>query len=403
MSSKFRFFEDILSQQTPDIDDTLTLKDQSAVEKAVLQAFEIFEECASLDPELPKIKRKVHVGYLKSSLCHIPRAYECLDASRPWMCYWILNALWLLNEMPDSNTLSHVVTFLSKCQHEEGGYGGGPGQDSHLAPTYAAINALTIIGTQEAYDSINRNTLQQFLWGVRSVDGAFAMHRGGEVDVRGTYCALNVAKLTNLFTDALFDKTAEWIVSCQTYEGGFGGSQGMEAHGGYAFCAIAGLTILGRPHLCDIDALLRWCVNRQMKLEGGFQGRTNKLVDGCYSFWQGGIFPIIHTILFQRDGISLDGLLFNQGALQEYILVCCENPSGGFIDKPGKRRDLYHTNYVLSGLSIAQHGLGSESDVVGNPENKLNRVHPVHCIAPHLAYNGSQYFTKYPASPNDKN
>lgn len=23
------------------------------------------------------------------------------------------------------------------------------------------------------------------------------------------------------------------------------------------------------------------------------QGRTNKLVDGCYSFWQGGVFPLI--------------------------------------------------------------------------------------------------------------
>ena len=27
------------------------------------------------------------------------------------------------------------------------------------------------------------------------------------------------------------------------------------------------------------------------------QGRTNKLVDGCYSFWQGGLFPVIaHTL-----------------------------------------------------------------------------------------------------------
>lgn len=237
---------------------------------------------------------------MKNSLCHIPRAYECLDASRPWVCYWILNALWLFDDMPDSETLKNVVNFLSKCQHEDGGYGGGPGQDPHLATTYAAINALCIIGTQDAYNSIDRTALLNFLWSMRSTDGAFAMHKGGEVDVRGTYCALNIAKLTNVFNDALFDKTAEWIVSCQTYEGGFGGSQGMEAHGGYAFCAISGLTLLGRPHLCDIDALLRWCVNRQMKFEGGFQGRTNKLVDGCYSFWQGGIFPIIHTILFQR-------------------------------------------------------------------------------------------------------
>ena len=31
------------------------------------------------------------------------------------------------------------------------------------------------------------------------------------------------------------------------------------------------------------------------------QGRTNKLVDGCYSFWQGGIFPLMHRLL-QEEG-----------------------------------------------------------------------------------------------------
>ena len=37
-----------------------------------------------------------------------------------------------------------------------------------------------------------------------------------------------------------------------------------------------------------------------MKFEGGFQGRTNKLVDACYSFWQAGMFPIIHSILMKE-------------------------------------------------------------------------------------------------------
>lgn len=211
-----------------------------------------------------------------------------------------------MNDLPDAKTLSDVVEFLSRCQHEEGGYGGGPSQYPHLATTYAAINALSIIGTEEAYNSINRSKLQMFLWSVKSVDGGFAMHKGGEIDTRGTYCALAVAQLTNVFTKDLFDKTAEWIVSCQTYEGGFGGRQGMEAHGGYTFCALAGLALLGRPHLCDIDALLRWCVNKQMKMEGGFQGRTNKLVDGCYSFWQGGVFPIIHTMLLNNGKIIIN-------------------------------------------------------------------------------------------------
>lgn len=26
-------------------------------------------------------------------------------------------------------------------------------------------------------------------------------------------------------------------------------------------------------------------------------GRTNKLVDGCYSFWQGGVFPLLQKLM----------------------------------------------------------------------------------------------------------
>lgn len=275
------------------------------VEETVLKLYRKFEKDAALDPELPKLKRNAHIKFLISWLKCLPRSYECLDASRTWLVYWILHSLWILNDMPDDETLSHVVQFLSKCQHSEGGYGGGPNQHPHLGTTYAAVNAISIIGTEEAYNSLDRSSLQKFLWTVRDVDGSFALHKGGEQDIRGAYCAISVAKITNTYTDALFDKTAEWIVSCQTYEGGFAGCPGMEAHGGYAFCGIAALALLNRTQLCDIDALLRWCVNRQMSLEGGFQGRTNKLVDGCYSFWQGAAFPIISAILSQLGNYIL--------------------------------------------------------------------------------------------------
>lgn len=47
-----------------------------------------------------------------------------------------------------------------------------------------------------------------------------------------------------------------------------------------------------------------------MKFEGGFQGRTNKLVDGCYSFWQGGAFPLINELLasgkYSKAALSTD-------------------------------------------------------------------------------------------------
>lgn len=195
------------------------------------------------------------------------------------------------------------------------------------------------------------------------------MHENGEVDIRGAYCALAAAKLTNVYTPDMFKDTAEWIAKCQTWEGGFGGCPGMEAHGGYAYCALAALVMLGKTELCHLPELLvrfsftiailfsftclpffflqRWIVNKQMRLEGGFQGRTNKLVDGCYSFWQGGTFPLISAILSTGKPCStFDHWLFNQEALQEYILTCCQNPHGGLLDKPGKYVILY-TFHIL--------------------------------------------------------
>ena len=40
--------------------------------------------------------------------------------------------------------------------------------------------------------------------------------------------------------------TAEWIARCQTYEGGIGATPGEEAHGGYTFCGLAAMVLLGR-------------------------------------------------------------------------------------------------------------------------------------------------------------
>lgn len=52
--------------------------------------------------------------------------------------------------------ISSVCQFLARCQSPTGGFAGGPGQHAHLAPTYAAVNALCIIGTEEAYNVIDR-------------------------------------------------------------------------------------------------------------------------------------------------------------------------------------------------------------------------------------------------------
>nr|CAD7200740.1 unnamed protein product [Timema douglasi] len=391
-----------------DVRGAVTKEQVEKVEKTVAELFRIFSKRAEIDIEAPSLLWMEHSHFLKTSLFTLSKSFQCLDSSRPWLCYWILHGLELLDQTLTLDDISRIAQFIGRCQSPKGGFGGGPSQFPHLATTYAAVNALCILGTEEAYNIIDREKLKQFLWSVRSPTGAFHMHEGGEIDLRGVYCAVSVARLTNIYSNTLFENSAHWIArhsvrqpsayqsslddvnppppyhtnvptatelqySCQTYEGGFSSVPGTEAHGGYAFCGLAALRLLNKEHLCDMNALLRWLVNRQMRFEGGFQGRTNKLVDGCYSFWQGGAFPLLHRILNEENVNMVSGerWLFHQEALQEYILICCQHSSGGLIDKPNKPRDIYHTCYTLSGLSVAQHSPGGKLCVVGGDRNEL--------------------------------
>ncbi|VDK27630.1 unnamed protein product, partial [Anisakis simplex] len=95
-----------------------------------------------------------------------------------------------------------------------------------------------------------------------------------------------------------------------------------------------------------------------------FQGRTNKLVDSCYSFWQAAVFPMMQVELGKRSTSDTYEEPFDAKALQEFVLVMAQDQeNGGFRDKPDKVRDLYHTCYALSGLAIAQ--TYTPNDVVG--------------------------------------
>lgn len=203
------------------------------------------------------------------------------------------------------------------------------------------------------------------------------MTYSGEVDIRGSYCALTIITLLNLPLTltpdctaynaglrSLTDGLAGWISTCQTYEGGLGAAPGNEAHGAYAFCGLAALSILGAPHTMipkylNTASLIAWLSSRQYAPEGGFSGRTNKLVDGCYSHWVGGCWALVEAALSPSAKgtveIGVGEGLWNRAALGRYILSVAQQPKGGLRDKPSTRPDAYHTCYNLAGLSAAQY------------------------------------------------
>ena len=85
--------------------DEPAIEDDFETESSMLQKATA-EECLPflLQPfnggsrDLPRLKRSKHIAFLIRSLGHLPHQYTGLDASRPWLFYWCLVALFLLGE-----------------------------------------------------------------------------------------------------------------------------------------------------------------------------------------------------------------------------------------------------------------------------------------------------------------
>lgn len=82
--------------------------------------------------------------------------------------------------------------------------------------------------------------------------------------MRGVYCALVVAEILNLIegNEEFITGIADFVASCQTYEGGLSCVPFGEAHGGYTFCGLAAMLILGQTDKLDLGRLLEWLTNR---------------------------------------------------------------------------------------------------------------------------------------------
>lgn len=308
-----------------------------------------------------ELNKKAHVEYLQAALNkEYGTEYLGFDVIRPWMCFWTAHSLEILEAPFDMNAF---VTTISSYQNVTGGFGGKSGIASHLACTYASLATLCMLDDPNAYSLINTSALKEFLLMMKRPDGTFHLYEEGEYDVRGIYCALVSAYLTDTLDEHVASGCMERIWKCQTWEGGFGSHPKCEAHGGYTFCAVAVLSILECLYPrelvwsgVDVAKLVEYCVSLQCERSGGFAGRTNKLVDGCYSFWLAGTLQILDSFVTTTGKVN-----FRQEALKKFILNVCQTNNntsdnsdarGGLRDKPGKKPDLYHTCYCLSGLAL---------------------------------------------------
>lgn len=324
-----------------------------------------------------KIFFESHLKYLKKHLYSLPEESISLDSSRPWIIYWSVNAGHLLGYSWTEEDKKNIITSLEECLSPEGGFGGNKGQIPHLGTTYAAISTLSSLNLIEQEDNnlINRKKIKTFLLSLKRKDGSFHLYKEGEVDLRGVYCSMAICSILNILEDNLIEGVCSYIKKCQGYEGGLGGVPGDEAHAGYTFCGIAALGILKSLDCLDLKSVLRFCSMKQDKNSGGMSGRTNKLVDGCYSFWA--VVPI--CIIIDHLGLrSPKTQIIDTKTLQVFILSCCQTKEG-FRDKPGVPQDILHTFYCLGGLSAVQMlELKNGNSIFEGSENSLEKIDMLH-------------------------
>ncbi|PQE03438.1 hypothetical protein CJF30_00005427 [Rutstroemia sp. NJR-2017a BBW] len=180
-----------------------------------------------------------------------------------------------------------------------------------------------------------------------------------------------------------------WLLNfAKTYDGGISESSEHEAHAGYAYCAIASLSLLDRlpkptsgtetsesertsAGLTNLPETLRWLVLRQSAYTDGdgeeedeeqqdseqsapdhffvldadptfvgFNGRCNKRADTCYTFWVGASLNMLgHSDLINKDGA------------RRFLLEKTQHMIGGFGKTPGDPPDIYHSYLGLAILA----------------------------------------------------
>ncbi|XP_021910432.1 geranylgeranyl transferase type-1 subunit beta [Carica papaya] len=319
-------------------------------------------------------EKERHVVYLEMMYEMLPHCYQTQEINRLTLAHFIISGLRLLGAFGrvDKEAVANwVLSFhaqpRNKAELGDGKFYGFHGSRSsqfppdsngvlihnggHLASTYCALAILKNVNYDFA--NIDSESILMSMRNLQQPDGSFMpIHTGAEMDLRFVFCAAAICYMLEDWRGMDREKAKEYILSCQSYDGGFGLIPGSESHGGATYCAVASLRLMGyigddllsesnSSSLIDVPLLLDWSLQRQAG-DAGFQGRANKPSDTCYAFWVGAVLRI------------LGGYKFVEKKALRQFLFSCQSKYGGFSKFPGELPDLYHSYYGFTAFSLLE-------------------------------------------------
>ncbi|KAF5282110.1 hypothetical protein FQR65_LT14428 [Abscondita terminalis] len=333
------------------------------------------------------LNRQLHIKYLLRFLDKIPAEFVSCDTTRITLVYFVISSLDVLNSLDaiDKQKRESIIEWIYSLQVEDdeelvSGFQGSSTVNttynrdsnslykwSHLAGTYCGLCSLIILG--DDLRRVNRKAIINSLKILQLPNGCFTgAKEGTENDMRFLFMAANVSYLLKDWSAIDVTKAVEFIQSSISYDHGIAQGPDLESHGGSTYCAVATLALCNKLDVLDkaqVGGLSRWLLNRQVT---GFQGRPNKPIDTCYSFWVGAALKIL-------DAFHLSNYEDNRS----FVLATQNNIVGGFSKWVNTFCDPLHTYLGLAGLSLmGENGLNEIVPMLNITYRALDHLKCIH-------------------------
>ncbi|KAI0385691.1 terpenoid cyclases/Protein prenyltransferase [Hypomontagnella monticulosa] len=403
----------------------------------------------------PPLDTARHIRYWQR--CYrsvLPQDYTSNDSIRLTLGFFIVAALDLLSspssysEPPKDPLKASLISpadrtrlraYVLSLQHPQGGFCGSPNHvfplryttdydainrvesardpaNANIAATFFALILLAVLAEDDgskAFEGINREKTLRWLKTLQRDDGSFGEiidengFVGGGRDMRYCYLAATIRwalRAPEAGQDFDVDAMVAHIRRGQTFDGGLGESSTHESHAGYAYCAVAALSMLdlANPNAAaepdrylhagipDIPSLVHFLACRQFEyIEPdsddeadesrnhplpdlstltlseepqvvGFNGRLNKLADTCYVWWVSGTLSMLGA-----------GQVIDRGPARKFIIDKTQHMIGGFAKSPGGPPDVYHAYLGLAALATMAGDEGSKEEGLGKFDPRL--------------------------------
>ena len=168
----------------------------------------------------------------------------------------------------------------------------------------------------------------------------------------GVYWGLTALDLLGRLGEMDVEPILEWLQRCKHASGGYGGSEGHDAHVLYTLSAVQICALLDRMDLVDADAVASYCASLQND-DGSFSGDEWGEIDTRFTYCALSVCRLVK----RNDAVDV-------AAAAAYV-ARCKNFDGGFGCEPGGESHAGQIFTCVGALALADALEEVDGDLLG--------------------------------------